>query len=210
MRVVPLSWPRVTESLADRIAGLTAFDGSPWLRIALDGAPAAPTGQLADDLAGEVRTRGRPTVRVRADGYWRAASLRYEYGREDPDAYYDRWLDTGGLWREVLGPLSPGGNGRVLPSLWDPVSDRATREPYTELPEGGVLLLDGPLLLGHGFPFDLAVHLRLSPPALARRTPDDQRWTLPAFARYEEEVGPAAVADVVIRCDDPRHPAWSG
>jgi hypothetical protein len=44
---------------------------------------------------------------------------------------------------------------------------------------------------------------------MARRTPPAEQWTLPAYARYETEVRPADVADVVIRADDPRHPALS-
>lgn len=210
MHLVPVSWPRLVRSLAERIAGLAPFDGGPWLRVAVDGAPAAPTGRLADDLATELRTLGRPAVRVPAGGFLRPASLRLEYGRRDAGAYYERWFDTGALWREVLGPLSQGGSGRILTSLWDPVRDRATREPYTEVPPGGVLLLDGPLLLGHGFPLDLGVHLQMSAAALARRTGEEERWTLPAFDRYDTEVAPADSADVVIRCDDPRHPAWTG
>ena len=35
----------------------------------------------------------------------------------------------------------------------------------------------------------------------------DLRWTLPAYARYGDEVDPASFADVVVRVDDPRHPA---
>ncbi len=107
-------------------------------------------------------------------------------------------------------PLDPGGTGRVLPDLWDPRTDRATRSPYAELPPGGVLLLHGPLLFGHWFPFDLSVHLKLSSAALARRTPQDERWTLPAFARYEDEVRPEEAADVVVKADDPGRPAWNG
>ena len=42
---------------------------------------------------------------------------------------------------------------------------------------------------------------------LDRRTPDADRWTLPAYARYADEVVPARLADVVVRADDPRHPA---
>ncbi|WP_435837850.1 uridine kinase [Streptantibioticus parmotrematis] len=209
VRFTPVSWPRLTDALADRIAALDPLDGAAWPRVVVDGAPAARTGELADALAEALRTRGRRTLRVSADGFWRPASVRLEYGHQDVDAYYDLWLDTGALWREVFGPLSPGGDGRALPSLWDPVSDRATRAPYVTLPPGSVLLLDGPLLLGRGFPVDLGVHLRLSPGALARRTPDADRWTLPAFGRYDEEVDPGATADIVVRCDDPRHPAWS-
>jgi hypothetical protein len=73
-----------------------------------------------------------------------------------------------------------------------------------------VLLLHGEFLLGRWFPFDLTVHLRLSAGALARRTPEEGRWALPAFARYEEEVGPASAADIVIGVDRPARPAWSG
>ena len=69
------------------------------------------------------------------------------------------------------------------------------------------MIVSGPLLLGAGLPFDLTVHLHLSAAALQRRTPEEQRWTLPAFARYGEEVGPPAFADVVVRLDDPRRPA---
>ncbi|MFI0778650.1 uridine kinase [Streptomyces sp. NPDC021212] len=210
MRLEAITWERLTEATADRIAGMTAADGGPWLRVAVDGAPAARPGELARDLAEALRIRGRPVLVVAAAGFLRPASLRYEYGKRDADAYYDRWLDTGALWREVFAPLEPGpdGTGRVLPDLWDPATDRATRSPYAELPPGGVLLLHGALLLGRWFPFDLSVHLWLTPGALGRRTEEDERWTLPAFARYEDEVRPVESADVVVRADNPRHPAW--
>jgi hypothetical protein len=108
------------------------------------------------------------------------------------------------------GSSSPEPDGRVLPDLWDPATDRATRSPYVQLPPGGFLLLHGPLLLRHWFPFDLTVHVLLSPGALRRRTPEAEHWTLPAFEQYENETDPAGTADVLVRADDPRHPAWSG
>lgn len=210
MRLTAITWPRLAGVLADRVVDLEPADGSPWPRVAVDGAPAARPEELAAEVAGRLRTLGRPVLTVSAPTYWRPASIRYEYGRDDPDAYYDRWLDTGGLWREVFGPLGPGGSGRVLPSLWDPLTDRATRVPYEELPPGGVLVLAGTFLQGHGFPFDLSVYLRLSPAALERRTPQEQRWTLPAFARYEDEIRPGETADILVHSDDPARPAWTG
>ncbi|MFE3326333.1 uridine kinase [Streptomyces sp. NPDC059176] len=209
MRLEPISWERLTEAVADRVADSAAADGSPWLRVAVDGAPAAGPAAAAGTLAEALRVRGRSVLVAGTGGFLRPASLRYEYGREDPDTYYDGWFDTGALWREVFGPLEPGGSGRVLLDLWDPSTDRATRSPYRELPPGGVLVLHGPLLLGRWFPFDLTVHLRLSPAALRRRTEEREAWTLRAFERYESDVDPAAVADVVVRTDDPRHPAWN-
>lgn len=210
MRLEAITWERLTEALADRVMAGKAEDDSPWLRVGVDGAPAARTGELAERVAEALRVRGRSVLVAGTSGFLRPASLRYEYGREDPDTYYSGWFDTGALWREVFGPLEAGGSGRVLPDLWDPVTDRATRSPHVELPPGSVLLLHGPFLLGHWFPFDLSVHLRLSPAALRRRTPESERWTLPAFGRYEDEVGPAEAADAVVRADDPRHPAWGG
>ncbi|MFF1909575.1 uridine kinase [Kitasatospora sp. NPDC058218] len=206
MQVHPISPDRLAERLADRITALPGA-GERWLRVAVDGAPAALPGALADALVEPLRVRGRPTLRVSAAAFLRPASVRLEYGKQDPDAYHDLWLDDGALLREVLDPLEPGGTGLVLPSLRDPVTDRATRAPYTPLPAGGVLLLDGALLLGRWLPLELTVHLALGPAALARRTPPEERWTLPAFARYEAETVPAEAADLTVRVDDPRHPA---
>lgn len=204
--MTPISPEKLAELLAERIAALPT-DGGRRARVAIDGAPAARPGELADALVEPLRLRGHPVLRVPADGFLRPASVRLEYGKQDPDAYHDLWLDDGALLREVLDPLEPGGSGRVLPSLRDPVADRATRAPYTELPPGGVLIVDGPLLLGRWLPFELTVHLMLSPAALARRTPAELAWTLPAFARYEAETDPAGAADLTVRSDDPRHPA---
>ncbi|MFB7373142.1 uridine kinase [Streptomyces sp. NPDC056222] len=208
MRVEAITWERLSGAVARHVDGMAPRDGGGRLKVAVDGPPAAPTGETAERIAEELRLLGRSVLVVGTEGFLRPASLRFEYGKQDPDSYYSGWYDTGALWREVFGPLEEGGSGRVLPDLWDPVRDRATRSPYVELPPGGVLVVHGPFLLGHWFPFDLTVHLRLSPGALARRT--EEPWTLPAFARYENEVAPSDAADVVVRTDDPRHPAWTG
>ncbi|MEV6828110.1 uridine kinase [Amycolatopsis sp. NPDC051102] len=200
MRYRPISPAVLAEELTDRIDALT----TPRIAVAIDGAAGATeTGALADALAGPLRLRGRATLRVSARDFLRPASLRFEHGRTNPDARYTDWLDLGALRREVLDPLK--GSGDVLPSLWDAERDRATRAERVPVPEGGVVLLDGELLLGAGLAFDLAVHLWLSPAALRRRVPD--AWAVPAYERYEEEVDPGSLADVVVRVDDPRHPA---
>ncbi|MFD5629414.1 uridine kinase [Streptomyces sp. NPDC127072] len=210
VRVQAITWERLGDLLAERLLDLEPSDGSPWPRVAFDGAPAARPGELAQHVSEALRIRGRSSLVVGTEGFLRPSSVRLEYGREDVDSYYDGWFDTGALWREVFGHLEPGGDGRVLPDLWDPATDRATRTPYTQLPPGSPLLMHGPFLLRHWFPFDLSVHVLLSPGALRRRTPVAEHWTLPAFARYETETDPAATADVLVRADDPRHPAWNG
>ncbi|KIR61618.1 MULTISPECIES: uridine kinase [Micromonospora] len=204
MRVRPITPERLVTELTER---LVAADPPGRLRVAVDGAPAAGPDELAAALVDPLRALGRPVLHVRAADFLRPASVRLEFGRTNPDAYYEGWVDEPGLRREVLDPAGPGGSGRILPSLWDPRTDRASRAGYVTLPPHGVVLVSGALLLGGGLPVDLAVHLELSPAALARRTDPALRWTLPAFARYAEEVAPASFADVVVRVDDPRRPA---
>jgi hypothetical protein len=204
MRVRPVSFDVLVEELADRLA---AREPGGRLRVAIDGAPAADPAALADALVDPLRVRGRPAVRVSTDDFLRPASVRLEFGRTNPDTFYTGWLDEAALRREVLDPAGPGGSGRIVTRLWDARTDRATRQPYSDLPPNAVVLVSGPLLLGGGLPFEVAVHLELSAAALDRRTDPEQRWTLPAYARYGHEVDPASFADVVVRVDDPRHPA---
>ena len=204
MHVRPVSFDVLVDELADRLA---RAEPERRLRVAVDGAPAADPAALADALVDPLRVRGRPAVRVSTDDFLRPASVRLEFGRTNPDTYYAGWFDDRALQREVLDPAGPGGSGRVVTRLWDPVTDRATREPYSELPPTAVVLVSGTLLLGAGLGFDVTVHLSLSAAALRRRTDPELRWTLPAYERYGDEVNPAAFADVVVRADDPRHPA---
>jgi len=196
--------PIGVDQLPERVAqDVLARAGA--VRVAVDGAPAAEPAAFAESLVPLLERAGRPVGHVRAETFWRDASLRLEYGREDVDSYLTGWLDAAALLREVLVPLVE--QGRYLPSLRDPVTNRSTRERPRPLGPDGIVLVSGPLLLAHGLPFDRTVHLHLSPAALARRTPPEAAWTLPAFRRYDATVAPARTADVVIKLDDPRHPA---
>ena len=200
----PVAPDRLAAVLAELVPAPPAA-GS--VRVVVDGHPATSPSAVADALVEPLRVAGRPVLRVGSGWFLRPASVRLERGRHDPDAYYSERLDVAALRREVLDPLGPDGTGRYLPTLWDPATDRATRAGYAVAPPGAVLVLDGTLLLGLGLPVDLSVHLRLSAAARERRTAPAESWTLPAYARYEREVDPEAVADVVVRMDDPRHPA---
>lgn len=205
MRARPIAPASLVTELAERIAGATPAEG--WLRVGIDGAPSAGVVELADALAESLRGLGIFPVRVDAGDFLRPASVRLELGRDNPDSYYETWFDLAALRREVLDPLRPGGSGRILTTFWNPATDRATRAPYQEVPPRGVLLLAGALLLGSGLELDLTVHCAQSPAALARRLPPELAWTRPAYLRYAEEVAPETFADVVLRMDDPAHPA---
>jgi hypothetical protein len=202
VQITPIS----PERLADEVTELVMRRAG-RVRLAVDGPPAAGPEALAERVGARLRALGRAAVVVLAADFLRPASVRLEYGREDPDEFLDGWLDVGGLRREVLDPAAPGGSGRVLPRLWDAAADRAYRETYTALPADGVVVLAGPLLLNRGLPLDVTVHMRMSPAALARRTAEEARWTLPAYARYEKEHAPAETADLVVLTDHPNRPA---
>lgn len=171
-------------------------------RLAIDGPPPTEPETIAQSLVDGVQAGGRPAIHVRSNDFLRSASTRLELGRTNPDSYYERWVDLAALNREVLTR-----SGSVLPTFWNPVTDRATRAEYIELAPEGLIVLSGDLLLGAGLELDFAVYLEMSSAALARRTDPTVAWTLPAYARYAEEVDPASFADVVVRMNDPRHPA---
>jgi hypothetical protein len=204
VRIRPVTPARLADELAGRIVS-TRYGG--WLRVGFDGADSAGPGALADALVDPLRVLGRPAVRVDLRDFLRPASVRLELGRTNPDAFYERWYDLAALSREVLGPLAPDGSGRIVTTFWNPDTDRSDRPSYVDVPAGGVLLLSGPLLQGAGLDLDLVVHCAQSAAALARRTGEELHWTLPAFDRYRAEVDPESLADVVVRVDDPTHPA---
>jgi hypothetical protein len=204
-RYRPIDATALSGWLAEQILAQPA--GTASLRVAIDGAPAAQPDLLANAVLEPLRAGSREPVLVAADTFWRDASLRLEYGHEDVDSYLT-WLDADALRREVLEPVGPGGSGRYLPSLRDPVTNRATRQlPRTATP-ATVVIVHGSLLLGLGLPFDLTIHLELSPAARVRRTAPGDAWTLPAFDRYDAALAEGeTAASIVIKLDDPRHPA---
>jgi hypothetical protein len=173
------------------------------LRVGFDAPRCTEAHAIAAQVANELNRAGRPTAVIDARGFYRDASLRFEFGKTDVESFYSGWLDIRALQREVLNALAE--KSQYLPSLRDPDTNRSTRATTLTLAPDGVLIVVGELLQGAGLAFDLMVHFDMSRQARMRRMPEEWQWTLPAFDRYEIEVDPAAAADVVVRCDDPRH-----
>lgn len=190
MRFSAVSPARLVELVVDRVEARPGI-----VRVSIDGPPATRPIELGAALVEPLRARGRPAEIVRAETFWRDRSLRYEFGREDVESYR-HWLDTEALRREVLDAAA---DGRLLPSLRDPQTNRSTRAARRELAPSSVVLVCGAFL--GDLPFDLTVALTMTPAAQRRRTPEAEHWTLPAFEGYRPD------ADVVVRMDDPRHPA---
>ncbi len=202
VRVRPVSFESLIVELSTRLLD------RPWRhRVAIDGAVALFPERYGDTLVDALHAHGRFAQQVSTDDFLLPASQRFEFGRTSPESFYENWRDERALRREVLDPAAPDGPGRVLPALWRADTDRSARANYVELPADGVVVVSGQFLLGGGLPFDMTVHLGCSSAALARHTPLPEHWTLPAYARYVEEVGPASLADLVIRLEDPRRPA---
>jgi hypothetical protein len=200
----PIDPDALRERVADHLDA--AHYGGVALRVAVDGPRCADPDGFARSLSEPLRVRGRQTVTISSSWFWRDASVRLEYGHEDADSL-PAWVDAAALRREVLDPLGPSGAGRYLPSLRDPATNRATRaEPRVAAP-ATIILVSGELLLGLGLPFDVTIHLALTRGARARQTPAELAWTLAAYDRYDADAAPLERADIVIRFDDPRHPA---
>lgn len=178
--------------------------------VGVDGAVDADRAWFAEHLVAALRERARPVLVADWSGFWRPRSLRYEFGRDDPDAFHDTWLDVPGLYREVLEPLGAEHERWWVPSLYDPGTDRSSRAARREVPDDAVLVFTGPFLLREDtrWGFDAVLHLSTSDNAIRRRVPaDDVDRVLGGWKRYLESSEPADLATAVLRCEDPRHPA---
>lgn len=187
---------RSPRALAHDLVALVAPLPDP-ARVLLDGLGG---GSIADAMVAGLLAAGRAPCRVRGADYLRPAGERFAYGREDPDAFREGWLDAGALRREVL-----AADGTWLPALRDAGSDRSARRQRLPLPRSAVLLVDGLFLLGRDLPAELTVHVALSRAALLRR--GVPAWQLPAFTTYDALVQPDAGCDVLVRAEDPLRPA---
>ncbi|PRY15123.1 uridine kinase [Kineococcus rhizosphaerae] len=178
--------------------------------MGVDGAVDADTRWYAEHLVAALRALARPVLVADWRGFWRPRSLRFEFGRDDPDTYYDSWLDVPGVYRELLAPLGEPSGRRWVESLYDPQTDRASRAPRQDAPDDAVLVFAGSFLLKDDvrWGFDAVVHLTTSDAAIRRRVPaEDAARVLGGWNRYLAEDSPADAAAVVLRCEDPRHPA---
>jgi hypothetical protein len=205
VRFVPLTPARLAADLAKWVGDL----GPARPRIGFDGPIEVGTAGLADAVAAELPASGRSAVRVSTSWWWRPASLRLEFGRTDVDMLLGGWVDDAALRRELLDPFGPGGTGRILRRLRDPVTDRSIRED--RIPVGGqdVLLIDGPFLRTGGLPLDAVVHIQVSTNTLARSLPADRQWWSAAFDRYLTEDQPVEQAAAIVAYDHPAAPAIS-
>jgi hypothetical protein len=174
-------------------------------RVAVDGADAAAPADLARRIAARLRSTGRPAEVVELKDFMLPASQRLELGREDPDSYRERWFDYPALAREVLDPLATPGPAQWLPRLRDPETDRSVRDQRQPAPDGLVLLVAGPMLLGRWFDVDLSVALQVDERVLRERTPAELAFTVDGVLEHER--ARSEEPDVLVRYNHPERPA---
>ena len=95
MRLEAITWERLADLLADRLLDLRPDDGGSRPRVAVDGAPAARTGDLAGLIGEALRVRGRPALVVAAEDFLReiqGLSAHFRTLRIDGEDYRHRGL----------------------------------------------------------------------------------------------------------------------
>ncbi|MFE4499691.1 hypothetical protein ACFRFQ_07485 [Rhodococcus sp. NPDC056743] len=194
--------PSTPQALAEQVVSLC--ESHPTLAVvALDGADCANPAELARLIGVAAESRQRPSAVVSLHDYVRPASLRLEFGHEDPLSYRTMWFDYDALDREVV----TGARVRRtwLPQLWDEVADRSARSSRLPVHDRTVIVVAGPMLLGRGLDFDVTVRLNMSEAALRRHTPPTDLWTVDALLEYRG--GLTDRIDLDVRYDHPARPA---
>lgn len=115
------------------------------LRVLVDGITASGKSTIAGELASGLTSR-RPTIQLSMDGYHNPKSIRYRKGRMSADGYYEDAYDFDGFAGMVLRPLGSPGSGQFVPAIFDLSADSPIQAQPRELPEDGVLVVDGSFL----------------------------------------------------------------
>jgi hypothetical protein len=210
VRFTPLTPARLADALSDWVLDRARQLGPPaGAVIGFDGPAEIGTTALADAVAGTLRGSGRQIIRASTSWWWRPSALRLEFGRQDLDMLLIGWVDSDAIRRELVQPVRVGGSTYIT-RLRDPDTDRSVRQRADPVSPGAVLLLDGPFLLAADLPLDAMVGFSVSRGFLDRALPDDRRWWVGAFSKYQDDYAPASRSDVLLSYDHATAPAASG
>lgn len=131
------------ELLSWLVTRLTGPPACPVRRVAIDGVDGAGKTTLADELARELQAGGRAVIRASADHFHHPRAVRYRQGRTSPQGFYEDSYDLDALRRELLVPLSPGGNLQYRPAVFDVERDEPLALPAQTAVPGSLLIVDG-------------------------------------------------------------------
>ena len=198
--------------------------GSRRVRVAVDGRTAAGKTSFAHELARTLAATGREVFRASLDDFKRPWAESHLYDRVSGDGYYRNAFDLHAIKRLLLDPSSPTGSGLVALCSIDPITQIDHAQTTVDIPEDGVLLVDGVFALRRELNehWDLRIWLRIDPElSIARGVKRDEdlessREAAEAVHRdrylvaeqiYVREVDPEAAADMVIDNTDFANPA---
>ncbi len=131
----------------ERLAVLARVaDGLPDLDrpvlVVVDGADGAGKTWFADDLAALLEESGRPVVRATVDDFHHPRAHRHELGRTG-ETVWTRSFDYRALRHHLLDPWGNGAGATYRRRHHDLADDVLVDEPAAEVPEHGVLVVDG-------------------------------------------------------------------
>jgi uridine kinase len=222
---VPAPASAARTGLITGVAARVAAAGPGRLRVAVDGRTCAGKTSFGHELAAALRQIGRPTARASLDDFknpWREARER-GYDRLSGEGYYRNAYDFASARELLLGPAAPDGSGRLVLCAHDPLTGEDRRDQAISAPPGTVLVVDSVFAFRPEYNefWDYRIWLEVSPEmALARGIARDiaregaadaarvhrDRYGV-AESIYLAEVGPRALADLVIDNSDFAAPA---
>ena len=221
----------ITKDLLNRLANTIVTMQRPYpIKVGIDGIDAAGKTTLAAGLALDLKQRDRPIIQASLDDFHNSRQIRTSRGALSPLGYYFDSFNYGALFKKLLSPLGPGGDGIYQTAAFDYRLDVPVDPSVSEATADAILLFDGvfllrPVLDRH---WDFVIYVDISfKECLARaierhdqhlgsaetiETRYRQRY-IPGQRLYLAACQPKERADVVIDNNDPADPklvSWSG
>ncbi len=214
---------RERAAVLDHVVERILAFGARRVRVAIDGLTAAGKTSMGHELAQGVADAGRVALRASLDDFKRPWRESHLYDRFSGEGYYRNAFDTDAARRLLLDPAAPDGSGRVVLCSIDPLTQIDHSRTAVDMPDDGVLIVDGVFTLRPAFHkcWDLRIWLHIDPELSIRRgTARDadreggaeqsealhrDRY-LAAETIYVNEVDPIAIAEVVIDNTDFHRP----
>ena len=212
----------LVKDVAARLAGIAPGR----LRVAIDGLTCAGKTSFGHELAAALRDLGRPTMRASLDDFkntWREAR-ELGYDRLSGEGYYRNAYDFRSARELLLEPAGPDGAGELVLCAHDPLTGQDHRGTTITAPAGAVLIVDSVFAFRPEYNefWDYRIWLEVAPDlalrrGIARDAPREGAAEAASVHRdryhaaeriYVAEVGPRALADLIIDNTDFARPAW--
>jgi len=219
---VPASPARsaLIEAIAGQIAGLSPGR----LRVAVDGLTGAGKTSFAHELAAALRGLGRPTLRASMDDFkhpWRHAK-EHGYDRISGEGYYRNAYDFTSARDLLLHPAGPDGSGKVALCAHDPLTSDDHRDKTIDVPANAILIVDTVFAFRPEYNDcweyriwlqaapSVALHRGISRDTAAEGIEEATRLHRDRYHAAERiylaEVGPQALASIIINNTDFKNP----